>query len=607
MSAHDLYTERILARRADVKRLTDREKRISLGRIAAAFAAFGALFWIPIVALLPAVWFVILVIAHERSIRERKRAERALAWYEEGEHRILGTWAGRGVSGDAYVQPHHLYASDLDLFGRGSLFELLCTARTRDGRALLASWLNQPATSVEEIRSRQEAVAELTPLDDFREELASAGAEVSADLDLAGLRAWSAAPRLLVSSVERWIALLLGGVGIVTFAITLPSLLARLAGWTHPESAARLGAIGQIPIWPFLLVVAAQVAFAFRIGPRVGEVVHGVERAEESLALLARVVGVVERQTFASPRLVAVSDLLRKSGVTASEEVERLHKLVALLDSKRNQFFAPFAALMLWSTNIAFSLEAWRARAGKDIGRWIDGVAEAEALASFGTFSFEQPDLSVPAIVDGPARFQASSLGHPLIPAARRVTNDVAFGDGLSLLLVSGSNMSGKSTLMRSVGVSTVMALAGAPVCAKTLTVTPMAIGASIRIGDSLQEGASKFYAEILRIRDILNAAATGPLLFLLDEVLAGTNSHDRRLGAEAIIKALVDRGAIGLVSTHDLVLARVADSLETRAKNVHFEDHLDDGKVVFDYRMRDGVVQKSNAVELMRSVGIEV
>lgn len=167
--------------------------------------------------------------------------------------------------------------------------------------------------------------------------------------------------------------------------------------------------------------------------------------------------------------------------------------------------------------------------------------------------------------------------------------------------------MSGKSTMMRSVGVAAVLAMAGAPVCARSLRIAPTAVGASIRIADSLQENASRFYAEILRIRQVLELSKNGPLLYLLDEVLAGTNSHDRRIGAEAIVRGLVERGAVGLVSTHDLALAQIAESLAPRAANVHFEDHIEDGRVVFDYRMRPGVVTKSNALELMRSVGIEV
>ena len=194
-----------------------------------------------------------------------------------------------------------------------------------------------------------------------------------------------------------------------------------------------------------------------------------------------------------------------------------------------------------------------------------------------------------------------------MIPADRRVTNDVDLGAALQVFIVSGSNMSGKSTLLRSVGVAAVLGYAGGPVCARALTMSPMAIGASIRINDSLQEGSSRFYAEITRIRQILDLAAAGPLLFLLDEILHGTNSHDRRIGAEGIVRRLVSSGGIGLVSTHDLALAQIADTLAPRATNVHFEDHLEEGKMVFDYTMRPGVVTKSNALALMRSVGIDV
>ncbi|HEX3579781.1 MAG TPA: hypothetical protein VHY33_14555 [Thermoanaerobaculia bacterium] len=278
---------------------------------------------------------------------------------------------------------------------------------------------------------------------------------------------------------------------------------------------------------------------------------------------------------------------------------------MALLDARRNQFLAPFALLFLWTTNIAFAIERWRIESGAEIVRWISTIAELEALLSLSSFAFEHPAFTMPAVIDGAALFDGAAVGHPLIPDDRRVANDVRIGGDLRLLIVSGSNMSGKSTLLRAIGVNTILALAGAPVCAARLRVTPMSVGASISLNDSLSEGASRFYAEILRIRDILRMPP--PLLFLLDEVLGGTNSHDRRIGAAAIIRGLVDRGAIGLATTHDLALAQIADDLAPRAANVHFEDHLENGEVMFDYRMRSGVVTKSNALELMRAVGIEV
>ncbi len=233
----------------------------------------------------------------------------------------------------------------------------------------------------------------------------------------------------------------------------------------------------------------------------------------------------------------------------------------------------------------------------------MEAVGELEALLSLASFAYEHPSFATPEIVDGEAAFDAVAAAHPLIRDDRRVANDVRLGGELRLLIVSGSNMSGKSTLLRTVGINTVLALAGAPACARSLRVTPMAIGASIRIHDSLAEGASRFYAEILRIRQILEMPP--PLLFLLDELLHGTNSHDRRIGAEAIVRGLVERGAIGLATTHDLALADIAEALAPRAANVHFEDHLEGDAIVFDYTMRPGAVTKSNALALMRAVGI--
>jgi len=293
---------------------------------------------------------------------------------------------------------------------------------------------------------------------------------------------------------------------------------------------------------------------------------------------------------------------------TASEAIGRLRKLVELLDSTRNQIFAVIAPLLLWKTQLAYRVEEWRARCGTHVPVWLDALGETEALISLSAFAYERDDLTYPDVVEEGPKFEAEQVGHPLIPASRRVDNDVAMDPSTSVLIVSGSNMSGKSTLMRTVGVNTVLALAGAPVCAKQLRVSGLRIGASIRINDSLAAGQSKFYAEILRIRQIVELARQdGDFLFLLDEILHGTNSHDRRIGAQAVIATLVGTGAIGLVSTHDLALARMAETLAGKATNVHFEDHMEGDRMVFDYRMRPGVVERSNALALMRAVGLDV
>jgi DNA mismatch repair ATPase MutS len=279
-----------------------------------------------------------------------------------------------------------------------------------------------------------------------------------------------------------------------------------------------------------------------------------------------------------------------------------------MLDSRDNPFMKVVGPLMLWTEQLAFAIEAWRKRSGPALGRWLAAVGEIEALGCLAAYAWEHPVDVFPELVSGAACFDGEEMAHPLLGPARVVRNSVRLGGDLRVLIVSGSNMSGKSTLLRTVGINAVLALAGAPVCARRLRLSRLALGASIRTMDSLHDGTSRFYAEITRLHQIMELTG-GPLavLFLLDELLHGTNSHDRRIGAEAIVRGLVDRGAMGLVTTHDLALAQVADSLTSRAANVHFEDQFENGRMTFDYRLHAGVVEKSNALELMRSVGLEV
>jgi DNA mismatch repair ATPase MutS len=260
----------------------------------------------------------------------------------------------------------------------------------------------------------------------------------------------------------------------------------------------------------------------------------------------------------------------------------------------------------LW---VGLAAERWRQTHGAAVAGWVDTIGEFEALLSLGAYAFEHPDDSLPELIEGPPTFTGVELGHPLIPAARCVRNSVSISGSTRILLVSGSNMSGKSTLLRTVGINTVLAMAGAPVRARSLRLTPLQVGASIRINDSLHEGSSRFYAEITRLRQLFDLAdrRTLSLLFLLDELLQGTNSHDRRSGAEGVVRAFAARGAIGLISTHDLALTDISGLQPGTLHNVHFQDELLNGRMTFDFTLREGVVTKSNAMELMRSIGLEV
>ena len=534
---------------------------------------------------LPLLAFFLLSFAHQRVSRTLRRARRAVIYYERGLACLEDRWAERGDWGDRFLEDTHPSALDLDLFGKGSLFQRLCTVRTRRGAEHLAHWLLSPAAP-DEVRARQAAVAELRQGLNLREDLALLGADVPAGVDLDGLIRWATAPPILVSRLARPMAFLLAGLGVA-------GLLVGLTGYS----------------WlPFLLAASLDGIFVLVMHNRVHRVVAPLERRAHDLAVFYGVLARLEREQFTAPRLVQLRAALDSTGGLPSERIAHLMALLELLDSRRNLFFAPIAALLLWTTHLAFALENWRVSTGPAIGGWLTAVAEFEALCALAAYAYENPDDPFPELIEGEPLFEGEDLGHPLLPAQRCIRNDVVLGRALRLLVVSGSNMSGKSTLLRTVGINAVLAQAGAPVRARRLRLSPLIVGATLRIQDSLQAGRSRFYAEVLRVRQLVGlAGGPQPLLFLLDELFHGTNSHDRRVGAEAVVRALVESGAIGLITTHDLALTHIVDSLAPRATNVHFEDRFEQGTLLFDYRMRPGVVEHSNALALMRSVGLKV
>lgn len=553
------------------------------GAVLAISAWRGALpfWWVAI----PAVVFAVLMHRHDRVIRARAAAARSMAFYERGLARIEDRWAGTGEPGDRFRDDRHLYANDLDLFGSGSLFELLSIARTRAGEATLAAWLTSPAQP-EEIRARQEAVTELTPALDLRETLALAGAEVRAAVDSDALVAWAeGAPILNRPWLRRGAS-----------ALTTMTIIAAAYGVMAGNYA------------PLIAVLVVEAAFSIPQRRRIQQALHAAEGPARDLDVLAHVLDSLERQDFTAPRLDALGRGLDTAGMPASRAIRRLHRLVELHDWQHNQFFAPLAAALLWGTHLAWAIEQWRRVHGANVGAWLRTVGEFEALSSLSAYRYEHPADVWPDIVEGSARLEATAVGHPLIPAARMVPNDVVFSNDTRLLVLSGSNMSGKSTLLRTVGINAVLALAGAPVRAGALRLTPVAIGATLRIQDSLQEGRSRFFAEITRIRTLADEARGPlPLLFLLDELFHGTSSHDRLVGATGVLRSLIARGAIGLITTHDLALTAIADDLAPRAANVHFEDRFEGGEIQFDYRLKPGPVTRSNAIALMRAVGLDV
>ena len=549
----------------------------------AALAWRGSLTWY--LLLVPLVVFGLLVVYHDRIFQARTLVKRAIAFYDRGLVRLADSWMGNGEPGDRFRDDEHLYANDLDLFGRGSLFELLSLARTRPGEATLARWLKEPAPAPE-ILIRQDAVRELTPLLDLREALSLAGDDVRSSVEGERLIAWAEGPRVLGPPWMRFVAV----------SLTMATVTAVV--WLLT---------GGDPL-PLELAIFVQILVHWAKRAPILRTLHGADGPARNLDVLSHILEVLEKQTFSSPRLRDLRHRIEADGCAASTAIRRLHRLMEWHDWEHNLIFTPIAATLQWGTHLAWAIEAWRARYGGQVRRWIEAVAEVEALASLAAYHYEHPGDPFPEIVDGPATFDGERLGHPLLPAARMVANDVRLAGETRLLVVSGSNMSGKSTLLRTVGVNAVLAFAGAPVRAARLRVTPLAIGATLRIQDSLQEGRSRFYAEITRIRRLADVARGTPhLLFLLDELFHGTNSHDRLVGASGVLRRFVEQGAIGLVTTHDLAMTRVVDELAPRAVNVHFDDWFAEGELRFDYLVKPGPVTRSNAIALMRAVGLDV
>jgi hypothetical protein len=594
------YSRRLDAWRARIAALDTAHLRVSNLRlgIAAAVAvacwlAFGRNAISPLWIAAPTAAFVALMVLHARVLERRERAQRAERWYARGLDRVNGSWPGKSRHGSRFLEDHP-YARDLDLFGRGSLFELLNTASTEAGEETLADWLRAPA-AILEIRDRQAAAAELRDKVEFRENLSvlAAESEVSGTGNLAR---WAiAAPAGLTRTAQSVLAASGIVMAVVTWLVVTERLAARwLIIWLFAESLLAL-------LWrrPVHLVLAR------------------IATPDRDLALLSGLLSRIEREPVSATRLERLKAELVTDGVSPSRRIAQLRRLVSWLDSTRNQMFAPIALALLLPQQLAVAIDRWHAAYGRRVALWLKTIGELEALSAIGTYAFEHPNDPFPMITERGPRFQAKDLGHPLMVDDRSIRNDLALGgDAAAIIVVSGSNMSGKSTLLRSVGVNVVLAQAGAPVRASQLTLSPLVIGATLRVEDSLQAGHSRFFAEILRIRDIVQTARDaasppdGPartMLFLLDEILHGTNSYDRRIGAEAIVRALDALGAIGLVTTHDLALTELPVRLGRHAENMHFEDRLEHGRMTFDYRIRPGVVEHSNALALMRAVGLDV
>ncbi len=587
------YASRLETRRAEAQVLEQRDRNLSLARgvvgvtgLVAALTMNASRPLALAVFVTAVLGFLALIVVHEGVARRLARARRRVSFYEGALSRTRGEWVGQGEPGTRFLDPAHPNAIDLDLFGRGSLFERMCVARTHAGQDRLASWL-QGGSSVDVLKARQTAGAEVGTRVDFREELSVLGGEARRAVDSTSLLKWLTAPPVPVPIRLR----------VAAFVSSAAAFIAATA-W----------ALGVWDGFPFRVAFIAVLACTWfgRVFSR--DVLTGIGRPVHDLQTLTELFDRLGAERFEAPRLMELHASLTAEGVPPARPIGQLRRWLEIHESKSNVFFGVLAFFMVWDLQLSAAVEGWRRRFGAPAALWLQTLGEMEALVSLGTYAFENPSDPYPTFeVSGPF-FHADGIAHPLLPVSRAVANDVRLDGESQMLVITGSNMSGKSTLLRTVGINAVLALAGAPVRAGSLRLSPLAVGASIRVQDSLQDGESRFYAEIKRVRQVLDLAS-GPIpaLFLMDEIFDGTNSAERRVGAEAVVRSLLERKAIGLVTSHDLALADIAVSLAPRATNLHFEDHLEGDRMAFDYRLKPGPVRKGNALGLMRAVGLEV
>ena len=544
--------------------------------------------------------FALLAVIHDRCLRRLRRAEELRRIAGEGLARLDRDWDRLPLPAEPPRDRSLPLARDLDLYGRASLFHLLGTAHTPAAKALLRDWLEGEAAPAE-VRARQAAVTELAELLDFRQlleltvrgmEAGGGGREGPPDVE----------PFLRWAEDDPWL-------------LARPPLLWAARGAAALTVAALALALAPGgPVSPLLAMVILNLATSYACRAQLGAGLGRVSATRDEMMRYAAALRQAASQPFAAPRLAELAAALQSPPAHAA--LAALESRLGLADARHS---APvhflLQVLTLWDFHVLAALEGWQRTAGRRARRWLMALGEIEALAALATLRFENPGWCFPEVAAGEPELTARDLGHPLLPAARRVGNDVTVGPAGTFLLVTGSNMSGKSTLLRAIGINAVLAQAGGPACAADLRMPPVRLATSILVEDSLAGGVSFFLAELLRIKGVVAAAAEAEargavLLYLLDEVLRGTNSVERQIAVRRVLRHLLARGALGAVSTHDLDLAAGA-GIADAARPVHFRETLTPGpdgpRMTFDYKLRSGPATTTNALELLRQVGLDL
>jgi hypothetical protein len=588
------YQERINIFKKRADGLQRKENRLSLGRLVTFLLVFILFFTLYRYSLmLAAIASAASLIAFGLLIRQYVKTEKSkdyfrhLAYINALEHNSLsGDFSGY-ADGQEYTDRNHPNSYDLDLFGHASVFQFMNRTTSLPGAHLLAAWLGNPA-EIETIKERQAAVTELKPEIDWRQRLMTLGHFNRESINNPGmLLSWTRGVELFRKVVRLKFVIFSQSV------LSLAAIILVIFGW--PAAI----------LFPVILINAATY---FSHAGNIKRIHGQVSKSVDLLQTFAEIIAAIEDREFSCTKLIALKHRF-KSTTTASGAIHELSKLVNRLDTRLNIMVSiPLNLFFFWDIHVCLALEKWKRQHAPDITRWFDAMAEFEVLNSMANMAFNNPDWAMPVVVPGYFTFSAKGMGHPLIPRERRVLNDLEIAKSNAILIITGSNMSGKSTFLRTCGVNAVMALAGAPVCAASLTLSRALVYSSMRISDSLEDNTSSFYAELKRLAGIIHHAEQNREVFLLlDEILRGTNSNDRYTGSVALIRQLSDYGTVALVATHDLKLADLKNTLPDQLTNYHFDVKVDGDELYFDYKLTPGICASLNASILMKKMGIRI
>ncbi len=591
------YQQQLSQLTAEIQQLSKKRNRISLLRVITLVLGAALLYIFrqqPFYLLLPlfalALTLFLLLVKQSIRVTEQRSLLQQIVRLIQEEFTIATHQFTHRPQGENLAPPKHAYAGDLDLFGKASLFQFLHRSTGEQGHQTLANWLLAPAPDTT-IRQRQAAAQELASQPAWSLRFEAYGHQQPLTLKSQDqILHWSASASQYTPN--KFYKLL----RFVWPLLALAALFLHLAD--------------ILPSGPFYLLLLVLLVLAFYISKGIQPIYRQLDSILPSLATLSNALEWIESASFRSPLLLEQqSAIATGNSQKASAAIRHLRKILDRFDYRLNPLvYIPLNTFLLWDLQQVWALENWKTIHQSAIRQWFSTIAELEALNSIGRFSFNHPGYVFPELSTAAGSFSALALGHPLIPATNCVTNDFTTSGRPAIALITGSNMGGKSTFLRSIGINQVLAMAGAPVAARQLTVSNMRIMSSMRIADNLEENTSTFYAELSKLKSIIEAVNAGePVLLLLDEILRGTNSQDRQTGSRALIRQLIQQKATGLLATHDLALTALQTEAPAAITNYHFDVAVENEELYFDYKLKKGICTSMNASILMKKIGIEL